>query len=73
MTHLGNDKLKMLINTSSAFNKWQNVGGKKSERKKKKKKDKTILVRKTKNYSSRAISAKRNETSEETFELLKFL
>lgn len=71
MTHLGNDKLKMLINTSSAFNKWQNVGGKKSERKKKK--DKTILVRKTKNYSSRAISAKRNETSEETFELLKFL
>lgn len=69
MTHLGNDKLKMLINTSSAFNKWQNVGGKKSERKKKK----TILVRKTKNYSSRAISAKRNETSEETFELLKFL
>jgi len=71
VTHLGNDKLKMLINTSSAFNKWQNVGGKKSERKKKK--DKTILVRKTKNYSSRAISAKRNETSEETFELLKFL
>lgn len=41
--------------------------------KEKKKKDKTILVRKTKNYSSRAISAKRNETSEETFELLKFL
>lgn len=39
----------------------------------KEKKKKTILVRKTKNYSSRAISAKRNETSEETFELLKFL
>lgn len=60
-------KAKCLINPSSALNNWENVG-KKSERKENLN-YKTSLVRKTKN-SSRAISDKRHETTEDIFELV---